>query len=113
MRGNGVGPRDSVLSQKSLQVHVLIFQLPVLGAQGSIIENLAQLLLVSTIPRYLEVVRRRPVSLGSLPRKLTIVPAMTNTSACTISDWSFGADGYRPAPTYTKGQAPMSLSQMA
>jgi len=74
-----------MLSQKSLQVRVLIFQLSVLGAQGGIVENLALLLLVSTIPRYLEFVRRRPVSLGRTRGKLTIVPAMMNASACRIS----------------------------
>lgn len=54
MSGNGVGPRDPMLSQKSLQVHVLILQLPILGAQGGVEKNLALLLLVSTVPRNLE-----------------------------------------------------------
>lgn len=112
MRGNRVGPRDTVLSQKSLQVHVLILQLPVFGAQRSIVENLALLLLVSTVPRHLEFVRHRTGSLSSMLCKLTMVPAMMNTSACTKSGWNFGADVYRQTPTYTKGQAPMSLSQM-
>lgn len=43
-----------MLSQKSLQVHVLILQVPILGAQGGVEKNLALLLLVSTVPRNLK-----------------------------------------------------------
>ena len=57
MGGNRVGPRNSMLSQKSLQMHILIFQLPVLSAQGGIEKNLALLLLISAVPRDLKIVR--------------------------------------------------------
>lgn len=61
MSGNGVGPGDAMLSQKSLQVHVLIFKLPILGAQGGVEKDLALLLLVSTVPRNLIFIRPRGV----------------------------------------------------
>lgn len=41
-----------------------------------------------------------------------MVPAMLEATACTESGWFFGAGVCRPTPTYTKGRAPMSLSQM-
>lgn len=78
-----------MLSQKSLQVHVLIFKLPVLGAQGGVEKDLALLLLVSTVPRDLVFIRSR--ASASMPWILTIVPAMSKATNCTNPGLLFGA----------------------
>lgn len=92
-------------------MHILIFKLPILGAQGGIEKDLALLLLVSTIPRNLKFISLMDVE--QHPFRLTMVPAMMNRQVAQIwlvFWWQECTD--QSLDTVKLGQPPISMSQM-